>query len=72
MKAKFSIIKPDDIEAEMTVSMTLGEWEKVRACLHDGASCYQYNFSYRIREMIQKAKEAYTANNEPLGEVYDS
>jgi hypothetical protein len=62
MKATYKLTDPDSVEATLTVTMTLGNWKKIRQQLYHAKAALAYpNFKVReaIDDMIGKAENVF-------------
>lgn len=62
MKATYKLTDPDSVEATMTITMTLGNWKKLRDKLAAQPNAMSYpNFKLRdvIDDLVKKAQERF-------------
>jgi hypothetical protein len=65
MNAKFSLLNVDQLQAEMTIKMSMYEWKKVRDTLVQGDGCSSWQLGYRIRDMVSAAEKVFEAKSAP-------
>lgn len=61
MKGKFSITDPDEIKFTMTVTMTLGEWKRLKTQLSNSPPSTALYFA--VVQMINKVENEYTSDD---------
>ena len=62
MKTEFIVTNPDEIEMEMTIKMTLGQWKKLKNQLAD--KWPSLDFGSRIQDMIFHATKHFYPKTE--------
>jgi hypothetical protein len=55
MRSVFEAKRPDDIEMQLTITMTLGKWRELRAAIKEQYPGWE--FSVKISELIKFAEE---------------
>lgn len=63
MTAKFTLLNVDQLQAEMTINMSMYEWKRVRDALVKGNSSPEWQLGYRIRDMISAAEKTFYAKD---------
>jgi hypothetical protein len=63
MASSFRVLKPGEIEMELTVSMPLAAWKKLREELPDGWPAT--DLRYQITLMVNKAERHFWPAEEP-------
>jgi hypothetical protein len=62
MRTTFKICSPDEIQATLTVTMTVKEWRELRTQLVDSWPSWQ--LSRDIGDVIRQAEKTFYANTE--------
>jgi hypothetical protein len=60
-KAAFGLDNPDDMRATLSLTMTLGDWKKLREQLSNG-TWPSYEVGYAIRDVVDKAEKRFTSS----------
>lgn len=64
MRAKFQIERPADVEASMTLTMTIREWEQLRAQLSDAWPTW--DLSRSINDLVRAATKHFNVDTQNL------
>lgn len=56
--AKFTLLNPDALEAEMAIRMSVGDWKKFAGLLEVGTSRYEYPASKVLECVRQLVRDA--------------
>jgi len=62
MKAEFKAITPDSLEMEMTISMTLKKWRKLKEAIRSDYPGFE--FAGKIRDMVIHAEKHFYPEKE--------
>lgn len=60
MKFEFKLSSPDDVEASMTITMTLAQWKVLKRDLSESSWASNY-MANSIRSLVAKASESFEA-----------
>lgn len=64
IRTRFELTHPDDAEATLTLTMTLGEWNNLRATLEKAGAYPGWRVARVISDMIVSAREHFVASTE--------
>ena len=64
MRGKFALSDPDKVEADMLITMTLGDWRKLRASL-TATDSPTWQLHRMIGELIDLAQSRFCKDDEP-------
>jgi len=62
MKGVFKLTEPDGMDASLTITMKIGEWKKLKACITD--SYPGWVVTGMIRDLVIKAEQAFNQEEE--------
>lgn len=62
MQSTFKLLNPDDIQAQVTVTMSLGQWKELRGQIGDAWPGWK--FASVISDVINKAEQSFYARAE--------
>lgn len=64
IRAVYQLARPDDAEATLTLTMTVGEWKRVRATLNGAGQYPGWRIAEIIGELVSRAAVHFDASSE--------